>query len=70
MNCAIPCYNIVCRNGGKALADYKQQKHCREGQVSILDGSLWLMYSVSSLYINEKVLVNQPICGLSQLWLM
>ena len=65
-NCATPSDNIVCTSRVKAVADYQPQEHGHEGQVSLLDGSLRLMYLVSSLSINGQVLGNPPLGGLSQ----
>ena len=51
-NCTILCDCIIFSSGGNALADYQPQKLCREGQVSLLNGSLWLKYPFNSLSIN------------------
>ena len=55
--------------GGKAVADNQQQELSREGQVSLLDGSLRLGYPVSTLSVNIQVQVHPPLGGLSQRWL-
>ena len=55
--------------GGKAVANNQPQKLCREGQVGLLDFSLWLGHLVSPLSINGQMQGHPPLGGLSQRWL-
>ena len=56
----IPCDYIISDCVGKAVAYNSQKKLCRDGQVSLLDGSL---------SINRQVQGHPPLGGLSQRWL-
>ena len=51
------------------MADNQLQKLCREGRVSLFDGSLWLGHQVSTLSNNGQVQSLPPLGGLSQRWL-
>ena len=51
------------------MADYQPQKHGRECQVRLLDGSVRLKYPISNLSIKRQVLVSPPLGGFSQLCL-
>ena len=65
----IPCDYIISCCGGKAVGDNQPQKLHRDGQVSLLDGSLRLSHPVSTLSINGQVQGHPPLGGLSQRWL-
>ena len=54
---------------GKVVADYQPQKHCHEYQVRLLDGSLRLGNTVTTLSINGQVQGHPLLGGLSQQWL-
>ena len=51
------------------MADNQPQKLRCEGQVGLLDGSLWLGHPVSTLSINGQIQGHLRLGGLSQQWI-